>query len=68
MTMFNKKQKEKLAAFSFKVAEILMAGVVVAGFMQDKLVTILGKIIFGCAMIPLFMILGLVLDSGDDPP
>lgn len=47
---------------------IFLAGCVVTGFMHNEVTPILGKIIFGLAVIPGFMVIGLVLDSGDDEP
>lgn len=66
--MFNDQQRDNLSKFAFKIAEIFLAGCVVTGFMHDDVKPILGKIIFGLAVIPGFIIIGLVLDSGDDEP
>ena len=67
--MLNRKQLDGLAKFSYKIAEVLVAGVAIAGFMHDSVAPILGKIVIGAALTPIFVILGLVFDSGDgDPP
>ena len=66
--MFNSQQRENLSKFAFKTAEIFLAGCVVTGFMHDEVTPILGKIILGLAVIPGFMVIGLVLDSGNDEP
>ena len=66
--MFNSQQRYNLSKFAFKTAEIFLADCVVTGFMHDEVKPILGKIIFGFAVIPGFIVIGLVLDSGDDEP
>jgi len=66
--MFNSQQRYNVSKFAFKTAEIFLAGCVVTGFMHDEVTPILGKIILGLAVIPGFMVIGLVLDSGNDEP
>ena len=66
--MFNSQQRYNVSKFAFKTAEIFLAGCVVTGFMHDEVTPILGKIIFRLTIIPGFIVIGLVLDSGDDEP
>jgi len=63
--MINKNQRASLAKLSYKVAEILFAGVVIGGFMQNPLP--LGKMIFALATIPFPLFAGLLFEAGDDP-
>jgi len=66
----NKQQYAGLAKFSYKIAEILVAGVVIAGFMQPYNPSMLWKMIVGAATAPVFIFLGLALDGqqDDEPP
>lgn len=61
--MINQNQRASLAKLSYKVAEILFAGVVIGGFMQKPLP--LGKMIFALAIIPFPLIAGLVFEFGN---
>lgn len=62
--MINRNQRKSLAGIAYKVAEILFAGVIISGFMQPALPY--GKVVFALAIFPLPVIVGLVLESGDD--
>lgn len=68
--MINRNQRASLAKLSYKVAEILFAGVVIGGFMQTPLP--LGKMVFAFAIIPYALFLGLYFESGNssenEPP
>jgi len=70
MKILNKTQREHLAKLSFKVVEILFAGVVVAGFMNDNINAIIGKLIIGMVIMPFFVLIGLLLAADDEkePP
>lgn len=67
--MMNKNQRASLAKLSYKVAEILFAGVVIGGFMQNPLPV--GKMVFACSIIPFPLLIGILFeveDSPDDEP
>ncbi len=64
MKKFNQKHRDRFAGLAFKIAEIVFAGVVVAGFMQPQLST--WKVIGGFAIILAALFFGYVLDMGTD--
>lgn len=70
MKILNRTQRDHLAKLSFRVVEILLAGVVVAGFMNDNLKAIIWKLVIGMAIMPFFVLIGLLLSADDDeePP
>jgi len=63
--MINKNQRVSLAKLSYKVAEILFAGVVIGGFMQNPLP--LGKMVFALAIIPFPLLIALLFEAGNEP-
>ncbi|OGT99729.1 MAG: hypothetical protein A2X80_07915 [Geobacteraceae bacterium GWB2_52_12] len=65
--MLNKIQRDHLAKLSFKVVEILLAGVVIGGFMSEN-GNHTGKILFGLSLVPMFILVGLILSAGEDEP
>lgn len=62
--MFNKRQRASLAKMAYKFAELLTAGVVIGGIMQKD--PPLAAMTITSAVIPIALIAGLVIESGDD--